>query len=394
VWTVSKINALMRAIDRDGNGKVDYDEFVRWMMAGPEFDTDRKSMMTLGESAAKAEQKDAKSPEKEAAGDSAGQKEVDEVLDTLFALYDEDGDEQIERIELLDGEERRIGKTDFGPKERKAVINWFKAAGAEGTPIDGMFLSKEKWKAAMVQLAATESGSNAAAEPGKLAAWLRENRLAPLEAAMPKPAAPAAAPSGGGGEATAAPATPPTYPLTAPFKELEAKVKEAASFQKSVLILASGLEEVETWMSYKMTSLVDCKMIINETLVKKSKSKEDAQAEVRTKLTQAMNSSGFCKPLHIRLNNSAFDWNSFCGQEVPADIFDPTVWTVGNAFKRGFFDEGHKFSLEIEDGKKWKDFYVVMTSTFNLEQATEHLTDKIPGYNGLAIIVVDPASVA
>jgi len=109
-------------------------------------------------------------------------------------------------------------------------------------------------------------------------------------------------------------------------------------------------------------------------------------------LTHAMNSHGFTKLLHIRLSNSAFDLKKFCCDEVPADIFDPQIWTIEEAFKRGFFDEGQKVNLELEDELKWKEFCVVATSTFDLERAKEFLTDKIPHFDKLAIIVIDPAS--
>jgi len=394
-WTERKITALLRAVDKDHNGKIDYDEFVRWMMATASTDKDRKAVMSASElqsqpaAAASAEPAPGAEAAEKPVADAVGQAELDEVLDKLFAWYDEDGDGQIERIELLDGEERRIGKLEFGPKNRKDIIAWFKAAGAEGTPVDGMFLSKEKWRVAFVKSAAEEAGIDASAEPGKMAAWFRENRASLLE--VPSPAPTSAVASGKAPEAGAV-KEPPTYPVTCALKELQDKITEAVTFQRAVLVLSSGLDEVETFMKYRMSSTVDCKQIIGETLIKKSMSKEDAQANARKELMSAMNSSGFCKPLHVRLSNSAFDMNGFCCKDFPAEVFNPKIWTIESAFRQGFFDDGHKFALEVDDGNKWKDFYVIITSTFDLEKAKEHLTDRIPHFGELAIIVVDPAS--
>merc|ERR1712039_712881 len=110
--------------------------------------------------------------------------------------------------------------------------------------------------------------------------------------------------------------------------------------------------------------------------------------DIRTILDQGMKSSGvFCKPIHIRFGNSAFDFKSLCGEEVPADVFDPKTWTPEEACKKGFIDEGHKTNVTLEDQKKWKDFHLIVSSTFDLAGAEEHLKDKIPHYDKLAIII-------
>ena len=80
-----------------------------------------------------------------------------------------------------------------------------------------------------------------------------------------------------------------------------------------------------------------------------------------------MNSSGFAKPLHIHMGNTAFDWVSFCNDDFPADLFSGTLWTIDNAFQRKFFD-GHKMSLELED-ERWKQFHVIVSSTFDQDPA-------------------------
>merc|ERR1712048_113796 len=140
-----------------------------------------------------------------------GKEELDKILEALFLAYDDDGDGRIERMELLDVEELRLGKGEFGPKVRKAIFNWFKEAGAEGKPTDGMYLSKEKWLPAIVQLAAEESGLEPK-ELAKIAEWLSENRLKPILAAKEASAPPPAPSSSAAG--TSAPDLPSAEPLT------------------------------------------------------------------------------------------------------------------------------------------------------------------------------------
>eukprot|EP00747_Dinoflagellata_sp_TGD_P223105 gnl/TRDRNA2_/TRDRNA2_94745_c0_seq2.p1 gnl/TRDRNA2_/TRDRNA2_94745_c0~~gnl/TRDRNA2_/TRDRNA2_94745_c0_seq2.p1 ORF type:complete len:366 (-),score=113.34 gnl/TRDRNA2_/TRDRNA2_94745_c0_seq2:191-1258(-) len=334
----------------------------------------------------------AKAPTKESIEDAEGKKKLENTLSEMCKCYDADGDGLIERVEFLDGEEKRAGpEKRFGPNERREAFKWFKAQLEEKDgmdPKDGMYLPFDKWKAAFTEKAIAES-SIAAGEPGKLADWIwEEGGGKALVAACYKPDA-----SEAGGAGGAASKGPPEYPLTCALKELNDALKEARKYGRNSLVLASGLDQVETFMSYQMYSAIDSKQILGEVLISKKKSKEEAQAELRKKLMFAMNNHGFCTPVHIRMANSAFDWSSFCCDDFPEDVFSPSVWTIENAFKRGFFDDAQKFNLEIEEEKKWNDFYVVITSTFTLEAANQHLFDKIPHYDELAIIIVDPKSV-
>jgi hypothetical protein len=319
---------------------------------------------------------------------AANEADLNAVLEDLFKLYDQDEDGQIERMELLDVEEMRLGTMDFGPKQRKAIFQWFKDSGAEGKPTDGMYLSKENWLVGIVKLAAVEAGIDAK-DTGKMAAWLRENRLAPIRAAMAPP------PKTTEASAAAALASdePITYPITVDFKDLGDHMKRAKSTKRPVLVLSSGLDEVETFMNYQSTSTIDCKQLINEMFVAKSKTKEKAQEEVKATLMQAMNSSGFTKPLWIRLSNSAFDWAAMCSEGgFPKDVFGGE-WTPAKAKELSIIDDNQRLNLECDE-MKWAGFQVQITSTFDLAAAKEHLTDKFPNFDDFAVIVVDPNSVA
>eukprot|EP00928_Gymnodinium_smaydae_P089554 TRINITY_DN73507_c0_g1_i1.p1 TRINITY_DN73507_c0_g1~~TRINITY_DN73507_c0_g1_i1.p1 ORF type:complete len:451 (-),score=107.46 TRINITY_DN73507_c0_g1_i1:125-1477(-) len=404
-WTDRKVLTLLNSIDTDHDGKIDADELVRWALGvSKRASKDLDAVKRAANIAAKAKpvaKASAAAPadetKAEAAEDEEGKAELHRVLKDLFTLYDTDGDGQIERVELLDGEEMRLGVLNFGTKERKECIKWFKEAGAEGTPVAGMYLSEEKWVAATIKTAEQDSGINQS-EPRKLAEWIWGNKaktlaeFAKIEEAKKSAAAKPADASGN--NETVAKGKAPDYPVTCKLAELNDRINEAANFKRPVLILASGLQEVETFLSYTANSLLDCKMLIGKMYVAKEMSLAEAQAHAKSKLTLAMNSHGFCKPLFVRLNNSAFDFNKLCGDDFPADVFSADAWTIENAYQRGFFDKSQKMNLEIDDEKKWKDFQVVIASTFNLDDANKYLADKIPHYESIAKIIVDPTSVA
>lgn len=337
---------------------------------------------TKGKAKAKAAAPEAEKLLKAAADNAA---KLESVLNELFKIYDQDEDGRIERVEYLDVEEKRFGgSSEFGVKERKEAFRWFKESGAEGTPADGMWLSPEAWKSAFVAKAAAES-EIPVEEKGGLADWIGENYLTKLVAVFYKDDAAAAGASSSG---------PPEYPLTCPLKEIMERMQEARACGRMVLLLAQDVPQVETFLQYQMSITIDAKEILGETLIRKTKSKEDVLSELRTKLKSAMNSHGFTMPIHIRMANTAFDWKSFCTEDFPAEVFSATLWTIEHAHSLGWFDDGQKLNLEIEDEKKWKEFYVVVSSTFDLDMANEHLFDKIPHYDELAIIIVDPKSVA
>jgi hypothetical protein len=333
------------------------------------------------------------------ASQAGGQEALAKVLEKLFEHCDTDQDGAIERVEFLDAEERRLGRLEFGPKQRREAVAWFKEAGAEGTPVQGMFVSREKWNAAIKKLAEDAVGTG---DAKKQAEWIFEHRLKALqEKAQAEDEAKAARAKEDDARAAPAPPpvvsdAPPVYPLKVPFKDVAARIKEARSWNKTVLVLSSGLSEVETYLNYQHMGIVDAKLYINEIYVKKAKSQDQARAEVKKKFEQCMqNESHFCKPIHVRLANTAFDLVKFCGDGVvPQEMFNPEVWTPEFACKKGFIDQNHQSDYELEDQKRWKDFHIVISSTFGLEAAKEHLTGMIPHFDKLAILEVDPDSIA
>eukprot|EP00931_Biecheleriopsis_adriatica_P028418 TRINITY_DN16947_c0_g1_i1.p1 TRINITY_DN16947_c0_g1~~TRINITY_DN16947_c0_g1_i1.p1 ORF type:complete len:429 (-),score=128.89 TRINITY_DN16947_c0_g1_i1:144-1430(-) len=384
------------------------------------------------------------------------------LLDEFFSCYDKDEDGQLERVEWLEGEEKRLGKHEFGPRQRKQVFQWFKDSGAEGSPSDGMYLSRDKWEAAMIKLCAEESEIGAD-KPAELAEWILENKAKPLfrvidaELAEIKHTSPEeirsvkdqfkALDANGNGvlelvelqallvrlsngelkdsDAKAlfdginkshtgavtfdeffdylfakqhpekAKGAVPSYPLTIDFKELKTRLDEAASIGRNVLVLASGKAQVATFFQYQNNLPLDCKQMIAEIYVSKTKTNAEWQEKAKETLMTAMNSSGFCRPIFAWFGNSAFDWKGFCSDDgFPADVFaSKEVWTIEKAFEMKLIDDGQKFNLSVEEDKKWKDFQIQLVSEGDLDFANQHLFDKIPHYDDLAILVVDPKSI-
>jgi Ca2+-binding EF-hand superfamily protein len=372
-----QVEALMKDINRKGNkGGIDIEDFILWIMSKPK----EKDNV---EAAAKFTP-----PPTESGG-------LDGLLKEIFDCIDENKDGEIERVEMLTAEEARCkgGDLDFGIKERREVVAWFKESGATGTPTDGMFLSREQFGTALKKKAAEGAGV-AETAVDQLQAWLEDHYKVLLDEARKPPAPVVAAAEDGMPGPPGSP--PPEYPLTIPFDALSARIEEAAKHGKAVLILASELEQIEAYMNYQSTITIDCKALIVKAVFKSEITKEEMSLEGKKQLTSAMNSSGFCKPLWLRLNSSAFDFfKNFSADDFPHELFGGrSMWTIEEAHKRGYFDDNYKTMLGLEEEKKWKQFQVILTSTFDLEKGKEHLADKIPNWDKLAILHVDPKSVA
>lgn len=374
-----EVEPLFVQADLDKDGKVSVQEFLNWV-----FSTAPTAVQNFTKSGGAASKDDTENLEK--------------MLGEVFQCFDADKDGLLERVELLDFSEQLYDKMGevFNVRTRKETVKWFKEAGAEGDPATGMYLTYEKWRVAYLA-ALTEKAGCTIAEPKKLSEYLYANIAEKaFEICYPKPKAGEAPADGAadGGE-VAAPGSPPEWPITIPFTDLEKAIKEAQRWERSVLVLSCGKDEVETFLSYRPVATCDCTKLMGEWLIGKSKSKEQVQEDASKALQLAMNSHGFCQPLHIRLATSAFDLKGFCDpMKFPSSFFSPALWTPEEALKCGLIDEAQKFNVEIEDNKKWKDFHVIITSKMDLDGCNTHLVERIPHFDELAIIIIDPASLS
>lgn len=176
--------------------------------------------------------------------------------------------------------------------------------------------------------------------------------------------------------------------MTIPANKLAAEIERAKAFRRRVLILASGCDEVvETYLKYRIPD--------NLTLHGKTVSPK-GKDYIKNMLCDAMEHMGLCAPVHFHMADCTFDWSNLSAEipeVLPADIFSGTCWTPAKAFQMGFITEAMKQKVE-NDPPKWMDFTIVISSSFDLQGGTGNLVDKIPHYSELAILVIDPDSVA
>jgi len=244
-----------------------------------------------------------------------------------------------------------------------------------------MYLSREKWQLAWVSTAASES-KIAAEEETKLGTWIwRSYGKKLVEAFFPsskalKPQA-AAGVDGPGGKQ-------PEYPMKIALTDLAAKMQEAQAWGFRILVLGSGCSEVGTFFQYKFPA----DMTIQGSslfLMKKD--------EKKAVLKRGMEYQGLCAPLLLSLDSSTPDIvNKVCCDEFPADVFSSS-WTPQAAFDQGFISDGMRGKLECEPDK-WRAFEIITHSNLAVDEAKEKLSDKIPHFDKMAIIVIDPESIA
>lgn len=178
----------------------------------------------------------------------------------------------------------------------------------------------------------------------------------------------------------------PAWPLKVGLRELPLALSAAHDFGKVGLVVANGLEEVERYLLYSCEGLIDGKQLIGEVFIKKNQSLEEAKEMLRDLLLSSMETHGVGVSLHIRMGDSACDLQRFCGDGMfPAEVFGgPQRWSNEEVL-RHFPHSG--ISLQ-------KDFQLVISTRFNLEDCRLHLADKIPYFEELAFIEIDPESVS
>lgn len=306
--------------------------------------------------------------------------ELSFVVDELFRCFDSDLDGLIGREEFLDCSDKiaTILDDSFGPKQRKVKMQWYKDAGAEGTPTDGMFLSKDKWQTALLTSSHAES-EIPTEECDKVASWIWKCYGKQLvDVCFPQPKADIEA----GADVPNGPK--PEYPLKVPLTELGAKLEEAKRWGLRALILANKCPEVETFLQYQIPE----NLTIDSAQVFLAKT-----GDVKATLCRGMDYMGLCGPVHIKMADGCFNWVKYCCDDFPAEVFNGSLWTLEVAHSFEFISEGMKAKLE-SDPQRWKDFTFVISSTLSLDDANAKLADKIPHFDRLAIIEIDPDSIA
>lgn len=101
-----------------------------------------------------------------------------------------------------------------------------------------------------------------------------------------------------------------------------------------------------------------------------------------------------CAPVHIKMGKNEIDWKNFCCDDFPAEMFSAARWTPDKALEMKFIDENMWSKVTELDPGRWRKFTLILSSDFNLEEANKILSGQLPYFQELAIIVIDPDSVA
>lgn len=173
------------------------------------------------------------------------------------------------------------------------------------------------------------------------------------------------------------------------FRNLMGALDKVALMKRTPLLVCHGKELlISTFFGYSCATIVDAKELINEVLVKKSISLSDMREKVRLKVTAALR---FGKPLQIRLGNSAMDWDPYVGDfdgALPPALFHARLWQDFDSWSTVVKRE------ELEDSCiSMESHFVFITSEFDLAGVQEHLSSKLPMFDSMAIIDIDPDSI-
>jgi len=191
------------------------------------------------------------------------------------------------------------------------------------------------------------------------------------------------------------PAPPPPPPIdfcaTKPhrveFRQLLPALEKARQMERTPLLVCSEKEVViATFFDYMCAVVIDAKRVINEVLVKKIFTMEEMREDIRQKIASAVR---FGRPLHIRLGNSAIDWNVYFNEGgLPVELFHAGSWQQQSSWSKAvLFEELGEACFNFDS------HFVFITSDMSLDGVQEHLPSKIPLFDRLAIIDIDPNSI-
>lgn len=182
----------------------------------------------------------------------------------------------------------------------------------------------------------------------------------------------------------AAPADIPEWPIKIGLRELATSISVAHLFGRVPLVLCGQASMVETFFMYTAEAVIDAKQILGDMFVQKSKTLGMVQGELHDKLLASMETHGYGLSLQIRMGNTACDFKGkLCRQGAfPAEVFGGPAKFNNDAAARNF---GKLTVIQPE-------FLVIVTSTFTVPEAMEHLPSALPFFEDMAIIEVDDAA--
>lgn len=171
------------------------------------------------------------------------------------------------------------------------------------------------------------------------------------------------------------------------FRELLPALERAREVQRTPLVVCNGKEDtVCTFFSYMCAVTIDAKQIICDVFVKKKISVDGMRDELRQKVASALR---FGRPLHIRMSNTALDWNAYCGEGgLPQELFLASRWKDQDSWEKVLhaadFD-GACFDMNSH--------FILVTTDFEVAGVQDYYPTKLPYFSSFAVMDIDPNSI-
>eukprot|EP00933_Yihiella_yeosuensis_P081532 TRINITY_DN9515_c0_g1_i1.p1 TRINITY_DN9515_c0_g1~~TRINITY_DN9515_c0_g1_i1.p1 ORF type:complete len:497 (+),score=107.77 TRINITY_DN9515_c0_g1_i1:40-1530(+) len=174
----------------------------------------------------------------------------------------------------------------------------------------------------------------------------------------------------------------PNWPIKIGLRDLQISLTTAHTFGKVPLIVSNGSEVPRRFLLYACEGMIDAKQLIAEVFIKKEKSLEEIQDELKETLLSAMETHGVGLGLHIRMSDSACDFKEMfcCAGKFPAEVFGGAARWHEDEIKKHFSDP------KII---KQPDFKLIISTDFGMEDAVQHLASKLPFFEEMAMIQIE-----
>eukprot|EP00928_Gymnodinium_smaydae_P064987 TRINITY_DN48199_c0_g1_i1.p1 TRINITY_DN48199_c0_g1~~TRINITY_DN48199_c0_g1_i1.p1 ORF type:complete len:481 (-),score=60.28 TRINITY_DN48199_c0_g1_i1:239-1645(-) len=168
-------------------------------------------------------------------------------------------------------------------------------------------------------------------------------------------------------------------PIKIQLRQLPSALEAAHEWGKVPLVVCNGVEPPEQFLFYTGEALIDAKQVIGEVYIQRTKTVEEMQDALKQKLLAAMETHGHGLTLHIRMADTACDFKrTFCApSKFPQQVFGGANFWNDEEVTKQFNDP--RIIVQPE-------FNVIVTSTFTMSEVVQHLADKLPFFDQMALI--------
>jgi len=368
-WTDTKVKELMDAVDVNADGRIQYEEFVHWMVGTGK---DRQAVYYAGGpldmEAATALLKTLTPEDMAALASTSDPAEQLPARMMLEHVGDKDFSWKNAQKSLRDGKQfiKEILELEGANFFTKGSLERLDAIGSEQKIILDVKALTEKDQAAFKMAVYIEA----------VVITARRN-LFPDEEPPKKP-----------------PKEPPAWPIKIDKMELMGAISDAVAFKKTPLIVCNEKASIiDTFFSYQSFQQIDAKWVMGQVQIKKTMDQDQMKEELRTKLVSALK---WGKPIQIAMSSSAvmFKEKYCCPDQFPDSLFKNELWFQKEIHGKVVRpDDLHDWVGAFPGRMKDESSYSIITTDFNLESALEFLPNALPYFEDLAIIEIDPSTI-